>query len=50
MKNSTSIKIETLVASEMQQAGRIVTVTITDMSNENIERIMKETGADVLEF
>lgn len=43
--NTTTIK-----ATDNQLAGKIVTVSVEDTSIQNLERIMEETGADVLVF
>jgi len=49
MKNQI-LKIKNIEANENQLAGRIVTVSTDDTSIRNLDRVMEETGADVLVF
>lgn len=44
------LNIENIEATVNQSAGKIVTVSVDDTSIQNLERVMKETGADVLVF
>lgn len=50
MKNFEIVSTNLVSATNDNEAGKIVTIVTSDLSNANLDRIAEETGADVLIF